>query len=136
MPPSKKQKLLPCSSSTNLAPTAGNDEMTFNNLGTDEIANIFGYLTPTETMFARLNKNMRDAAKKTIVPMAEFSVNTIGKYNAMRAMTTALPNLTHIELQNLLPLTIQIDGECQPILFEHKYRDGEDPRDRSGDYVP
>eukprot|EP00985_Skeletonema_marinoi_P011795 scaffold5603_cov159-Skeletonema_marinoi.AAC.2 len=146
MPHSKKQKLLPCSSSTNLAPTAGieegrsndissaakNDEMAFNNLGTDEIANIFGYLTPKDIMLARLNKNMRDAAKKTIVPMAEFSVNTIGKYNAMKAMTTALPNLTHIELQNLLPLTLQIDGELQPITFEHKYRDREDRYDPYG----
>ena len=139
MPHSKKQKL----SSTNLAPTAGieegrsndissaakNDEMAFNNLGTDEIANIFAYLTPKDIMLARQNKNMRDAAKKTIVPMAEFSVNTVCKYNAMRAMTTALPNLTHIELQNLLPLSIQIDGELQPITFEHKYRDGEDRYD-------
>jgi len=61
MPHSKKQKL----SRTNLAPTAGiegdrsndissaaNDEMTFNNLGTDEIANIFGYLTPKDITYA------------------------------------------------------------------------------------
>ena len=68
--------------------------MTFNILGTDEIANIFGYLTPTDIMLARLNKNMRDAAKKTIVPMAEFSVNTIGKYNAMRAMTISSTEFT------------------------------------------
>eukprot|EP00984_Skeletonema_dohrnii_P031657 scaffold24447_cov150-Skeletonema_dohrnii-CCMP3373.AAC.3 len=51
----------------------------------------------------------------TIVPPAAFRVNSVVKYNAMRAMSTALPNLQQITLSNL--------G------WIHKYIDGEDPAD-------
>jgi len=50
-------------------------------------------------MLARVNKQMREAAKKTIVPMTDFQVRKT--YNAMAAMATALPNLQQISLGNL-----------------------------------
>jgi hypothetical protein len=55
----------------------------------------------------------KDAAKKTIVPPTEFRIDGVVKYNAMRVMTTALPNLQ--------PLRIEHPG------YRHKYNDGEDP---------
>ncbi len=83
-----------------------------NNLSTDELANIFGFLPSEEIMAARLNKKMRDAAKETIVPMTEFVVDSVTKYNALVVMSTALPNLQQITLRRL-------GGG-------HKYSDGED----------
>ena len=44
-------------------------------LSTDELAIIFGYLLPENIMLARLNKKMRDAAIKTIVPIPKCRVN-------------------------------------------------------------
>jgi hypothetical protein len=85
----------------------------FDDLGTDVVANIFGCLDPVDIMHARLNKKMREAAKKTIVPLDNFSIDSVDKYNAMAAMTTALPNLQQ--------LTISYPG------FGYKYIDGEDP---------
>ena len=48
---------------------ADDDKMasTIDRLGTDELVNIFEYLPPEDIMRARLNKKMRDAAKKTFV---------------------------------------------------------------------
>jgi hypothetical protein len=37
----------------------------FDDLGTDEHANIFGFLPPEDIIRACLNKKMREAAKKT-----------------------------------------------------------------------
>ena len=89
----------------------------FNDLSTDELALIFGYLSPEDVMRARLSKKMREAAKKTIVPLTRipFIVDSVKKYNTMAAMTTALPNLQQITLRGL--------GHG------HKYSDGEDPYD-------
>ena len=67
-------------------------------LSTDELANIFGYLPPEDIMRARLDTKMREAAKKTIIPMTCFAIDSAKKYNAMAAMTTALPNLQQISL--------------------------------------
>jgi hypothetical protein len=64
-------------------------------------------------MPARLNNKMREAAKKTIVPMTDFEVGRVKKFYEMRAMTTALPNLQQISLRRLG------GGD--------KYSDGEDP---------
>ena len=48
---------------------ADDDKMasTIDRLGTDELVNIFEYLPPEDIMRARLNKKMREAAKKTFV---------------------------------------------------------------------
>jgi len=91
----------------------------FDRLGTDALANIFGFLLPEDIMLARLNKKMREAAKKTIVPLTDFVVDSartgdsVRKYNALVAMSTALPNLQQISVRGL-------DGG-------HKYSDGDDP---------
>ena len=62
-------------------------------LSIDEVAIIFSYLPPNEIMYARVSTTWRDAAKKTIVPLCDFKVKDVRSYNAMRAMTNALPNL-------------------------------------------
>jgi len=85
-----------------------------NDLGTDELAHIFGFLPPKEIMRARVCRKMREAATITIVPMTNFYVDSVVTYNAMAAMTTALPNLQQITLSSL--------GN-----HRHKYNDGEDP---------
>ena len=71
---------------------------------------------------------MRDAAKRTVVPMTQFCVATFCKYKAMRAMTTALPNLQQISLYDFPP-SIDVGGEFQ---LKRKYRDGEEPDDPNG----
>ena len=81
-------------------------------LGTDELANIFGFLPPKDIMWARLNKRMVEAAKKTIVPITDFRVDSVRKYNALVAMSTALPNLQQISLGH------------HRNLYGHKYSDG------------
>ncbi len=64
-------------------------------------------------MCARVCISWRDAAKKTIVPLTDFCVDSVDKYRAMVAMTTALPNLQQLTLCNL--------G------WGDKYTDGQDP---------
>ena len=82
-------------------------------MSADVMAIIFSFLPPKDIIRARLNRKWRDAAAKTMVPPTNFIVNTMAEYNAMIAMTTALPNLQQIKL------CILKDG--------HKYVDGEDP---------
>jgi hypothetical protein len=86
-------------------------------LGTDEVAIIFSFLPYYDIMRARVCTTWRDAAKKTLVPLTDFSsefvVNSVVKYNAMRVMSTALPNLQQLSICGL--------GHG------HKYIDGEDP---------
>ena len=67
-------------------------------LSGDVLANIFGFLRPVDTMRVRLNRKMREATKITIVPPTDFRVDSVDKYNAMNAMTRALPNLQQITL--------------------------------------
>ena len=50
-------------------------------LSTDELAHIFGFLSPEDIMRSRLNKKMREAAKKTFVPPADFVVDSVRSYN-------------------------------------------------------
>jgi len=88
----------------------------FDDLGTDVLANIFGCLGPMDIMRARLNKKMGEAAKTTIVPPTEFIIYGVRKYNAMTAMTTALPHLQQLSISGL--------GHG------HKYNNGEDPDER------
>jgi hypothetical protein len=61
-------------------------------------------------------KDWTEEIKKTNVPISEFVVNGLGKYNAMNVMTNALPNLQ----------LIAIDGLGYGI---HKWSDGEDPNE-------
>eukprot|EP00985_Skeletonema_marinoi_P028043 scaffold23834_cov158-Skeletonema_marinoi.AAC.3 len=119
-PLNKKQKQLTCSSASVVA-TAGLVDLVFDDLSTDELVNIFVFLSPEDIMRARLNRKMRDSAKKTIVPMTEFSVDSVKKYNAMAVMTTALPNLQQIVLRLLCR-----HGDLW-LYNRYKYSDGEEP---------
>ena len=102
----------------------------FDDLSIDELAHIFGFLPVEDIMrLRRINKKTVEAARITHVPMVDidydrfyffhyctpgyFSVHSVEKYNAMRNMTTALPNLQQLGITEL--------GE------RHKYSDGEDP---------
>jgi hypothetical protein len=90
---------------------------TANKLSGDEVAIIFSFLTPKVIMrLRRVCSKWRDATQITIVPLTEFEVNSVETYNAMRVMSTALPNLQQISLKFL--------GH------EHKYSDGEDLDER------
>ena len=118
--PNKKQRrLLEDGQSHETEPAVDHDDDivagSIDDLSTDELANIFGYLSPEDIMRARLNNKMREAATKTIVPPTDFVVDNVKKYNAMAAMATALPNLQMITIFGLG------DG--------HKWSDGEDPDD-------
>eukprot|EP00984_Skeletonema_dohrnii_P005978 scaffold2120_cov150-Skeletonema_dohrnii-CCMP3373.AAC.1 len=120
MPRPKKPRLIDASSEAVvvLPPRrsrriTGRPDATFDDLGVDLIAIIYGFLGPFDIMRSRLCKKLRKAATTTTVPPTDFVVDSVIKYNAMRAMATALPNLQQIEIGDL-------DGG-------HKYSDGEDP---------
>eukprot|EP00984_Skeletonema_dohrnii_P032404 scaffold26504_cov228-Skeletonema_dohrnii-CCMP3373.AAC.11 len=96
---------------------AAEDEENADEVSSDEVAIIFGFLSHVDIMRARrVCTTWRDAAKKTIVPSTKFVVGSERSYNAMRVMSTALPNLQQIALYDLSP--------------PNKYSDGEDPDDR------
>ena len=117
MPHSKKQKLV----DGDAAASTDDDNSTpsFERLGTDELANVFGFLRPEDIMRARLNKKMREAAKRTVVQkMTCFRkenrcTNDLLPFHTVVAMSTALPNLQQIKFGYL--------G------WEHKFNEGEDP---------
>jgi hypothetical protein len=101
--------------------------VTLDDLSVDVLANIFRYLGgPKSVMQKRcVCKKWKEAVKKTIVPPIYFCVHTVAKYNAMRVMAEALPNLLLITIGDLrteYPITFGV--------VEHKYSDGEDPDDR------
>eukprot|EP00984_Skeletonema_dohrnii_P034363 scaffold33538_cov179-Skeletonema_dohrnii-CCMP3373.AAC.8 len=108
MPHSKKPRL-----------TGSNDDAEASSdarpiLSADEFACILGFLPPKQIMcLRRVCKTWREAAKKTIVPIVDFHVNSIDKYNALNVMATAMPNLQQIKISYM--------GQGQ------KYNDGEDP---------
>ena len=115
--PNKKQKL-DANNSMIATDNDDNEGASFDLLSTDEIALIFGYLTAQNIMCARLNRKMRDASIKTIVPIIRndkfwggFVVHNERKYNALAAMATALPNLQQIYIPSNGP----------------SYNDGEEP---------
>ncbi len=85
----------------------------FDVLSTDELANVFGFLSPEDLIRARLNKKMNEAAKITIVPMAEFVVDSVSK---LRAIATALPLLQQISIRYLRE-------------ERHEHRDDDEPRE-------
>ena len=84
-------------------------------LSADEAAIIFGFLSYTDIMRARvLCTSWREAAEKTIVPPTELVVvRSVRSYNAMRVMSTALPNLSKLMIRHLDP--------------EQRYTNGVDP---------
>ncbi len=82
----------------------------------DIVAIILGWLRVEEIMGKRrVCKKWKEAARKMIVPLSEFVVNSLKGYNAMNVMTRALPNLQRICLAGV--------GN------RHKYSDGEDPNE-------
>jgi len=118
MPHSKKKQRLHKDAAVATDDGGGdNSTSAIDRLGTDMFAHIFGFLPSKDIMRARLNNKMRLAAKKTIVPDADFRVYNEAKYNCMAAMTSALPGLQHISLRRLGCFQIR----------NIKYNDGEDP---------
>ena len=119
--PKKKQRRLEEVQSNDVVASAANDPVmpSFDDLGTDELAHIFGFLPREDILRARLNKKMREAAKKTLVPTdfkvgsvsTDFEVQDVRSYNVMKVMTTALPNMQRLSISNLNA--------------GHKYSDGE-----------
>jgi hypothetical protein len=82
----------------------------------DVLPNIFAFLGVKDIMRnRRVNKKWKEAVKITIVPLCDFCVASVRRYNAMDAMTIAMPNLQSINLRGL--------G------YGHKYNDGEDPNE-------
>jgi hypothetical protein len=112
--PEKKRRLL----HSNDAVVAISDFLaSFDDLGVDVLANIYGFL-PIENIMCsrRINKKSVEAVKKTIVPITVccFCVESVEDYEDMRVMTRVIPNLQQIELRSF-----RDDG--------HKWSDGEDP---------
>jgi hypothetical protein len=121
MPRSKKPRLL--DAADNHVGSGGSEIVgaaTADDLSVAIKAMIFGYFSTVDIMHLRcVCKKWREAAKKTIVPyssQSNFYVDSVNKYNGMRVMTTALPNL-----QQLSILYLEDWG--------HKYSDGEDPHE-------
>jgi hypothetical protein len=122
-------------SSASSAPEYRNEthlgDETAKELSTDEVALIFGFFTCEDIMrLRRVCKTWRDAAKKTLVPLFDDSVR---EYNAMRVMSTALPNLQQISnamrvMSTALPNLQQIS--LRSLGWGHKYNDGEDQDER------
>jgi len=113
MPQSKKQRFMEGGSDAVIRSGGSSVTEHLDDLSADVIEHILGCLGPVDIMRARCCKKWRAAAKETIVPIINFHVNSVEKYNAIAAMATALPNLQI--------LTLTRPGS------ENKYNDGEDP---------
>jgi hypothetical protein len=84
-------------------------------LTAEVLPTILSFLTLKEIMRARrVCTTWRDAARKTLVPLIEFKVDSVISYNAIKAMSTDLPSLQHLSI-------------CSFDNRSHKYSDGEDP---------
>jgi hypothetical protein len=111
--PEKKQKL-DCHQINDAVVAASFDDLV------DVLPNILGFLPPEDVMRQRrVRKNCNDATRKTVVPLTEFRVASVERYNAMSVMMNALPNLQQIWIGYL--------GHG------HKYNDGEDPVEELAD---
>lgn len=94
------------SSSFAPAPTRRKNKMHLANveitdvLSMDEVAMIFSFLPHQDIMRARVCRAWREAATKTLVPLSDFVVDSknVKSYNAMRAMSSALPNLQWMKI--------------------------------------
>ena len=100
-------------------PAAGKNEMYLADdeadaeASADEVAIIFSFLHPEDILrLRRVCTTWRDAAKKTLVPPTDFSVDNERSYNAMRVMATALPDLQQLYLGKPGRLQLQfLNGE-------------------------
>jgi hypothetical protein len=98
--------------------------VTFDDLA-DVLPNVLGYLILQDIMHSRrINKKLREAVKRTIVPVSKFSggnffVNSMKRYNAMRVMTTELPNLQQLSLSSLGVNDKWIDGEDPHVIVNN-----------------
>jgi hypothetical protein len=127
MPHTKKSKLTNDVANTATMPSrrsstsiAGHINASLNDLSADGLANILGCLGPDEIMrMRRVCHKWSEAVKKTTVPLTKFRVNDAKSYNAMIAMTTALPNLQQIALGSF---TYDFSNR-----ISHRYLHGEDP---------
>mmetsp|Transcript_22982 Transcript_22982/g.39287 ORF Transcript_22982/g.39287 Transcript_22982/m.39287 type:complete len:143 (-) Transcript_22982:176-604(-) len=117
--------------STASAPESSNNmhrasDETDEELSSDEVAIIFSFLQPNDIMHARVCTTWRDAAKKTLVPPVDpfdlpVEIHDARSYNAIRVMSTALPNLEQLAVSKL--------GSG------HVYSDGEEPEEWDIDHI-
>ncbi len=128
---SKKQRL-EGHHPTSAVATDNDFSPSFDDLSVDLHANILCFLPVEEIMRSRrINKKSMEAVKKTIFPLIEFRVDSVGKYNAMNVMTKAMPNLQRIELSGFGGHESESDeSESDDYDPEHKYNNGEDPNER------
>ena len=110
-------------------------------LGIDEVASILSFLPLRPIMcLRRVNMTWRDAAKKTVLPLATatWRVNNVVEYNAMEVMTRELPNLQYIVIGDLLGSNIDLydsDENCVDNGDEHIYNNGGDPDEEHAAYT-
>jgi hypothetical protein len=107
--PKKKQRMI-----------AGNDDDASADdfLSVDVLVNILGFLSAKYIMRKRgVSNKWKEAVKMTLVPLTDFRVDSVEKYNAINVMTEAMPNLQQIRISYL-----GSDDNGR-----HKYSDGEDP---------
>ncbi len=100
----------------------------FDDLSVDTLANIFSFLPFDDVMCQRfLNKKAMEAARKTVI--ANFCVDSVENYNALRVMTAAT-NLRQITLCAFGRDDDSESDEDDSDEVQHKYSDGEDPDER------
>jgi hypothetical protein len=145
-PKNKKQRIITAGDDVSLTEASAGDD----GLSTELLANIFGFLDgPQDIMQKRgVCKKWREAAKITIVPVTDFRVCSVEKYNAVNVMARAMPNLQQIKLcafgredddsesdeddldiddDQRLRITVKY---CSPSRrYHHKWNDGEDPNE-------
>ena len=76
------------------------DNEIVNTLSVDEVAIVFNFLLPTDILRARVCTTWRDAAKKATA-LGTLRVCNESSYNLMRVMTTALPGLQQLLIDDL-----------------------------------
>jgi hypothetical protein len=119
----------------------------FGALSVDELANVLEFLPPKDIMRQRrVCRKCSEAATKTIVPLTDFCINSLEKYDRMVVMTRAMPNLQQITLCAIGPFLVmdslkkynamramaRVLPNLQQISIgvhegSHKWSDGEDP---------
>jgi hypothetical protein len=101
-------------------------DSSLNDLSVDELATIFGFLPPKQIMrMRRVSKRWGEAVKKSSVPRVDFVVQDVPSYNAMNAMTGALPNLEKMTLSRL-----GWQQDERGVFVRHKFVDGDDPDEK------
>ncbi len=108
-------KKLNCDMAEHIFRFIGGEEL----MRTADIANmILSYLGWADIMRARVSRKWREAAKMTIVvpqtpsdTASAFVVDSVDKFNAMRVISTALPNMQQITIADLGHEDIYSNGE-------------------------